>query len=82
MVSLAAKRLSALGMENTVHTLEAAGVSASITFAYTCSLGLYGQIHTHARMRTHACTHAYTHTHTHTHTNSKASWLFMSLRYQ
>lgn len=69
MVSLAAKQLSALRMENTVHTLEAAGVSASITFAYTCSLGLYGQIHTCTMS---ACAH----------TNSRASWLFMSLQYQ
>lgn len=51
MVSLTAKRLSVLGIENTVHTSEAAVISASITFSYTCCLGLYAQIYVHTLTR-------------------------------
>lgn len=48
VVILAVKRLSVvlLWVENIVHTLEAAGAWAWITFARTCSLGLYVQIYT------------------------------------
>lgn len=51
VVSLTAKMLSVLGMENTVHTSEAAGVSASITFSYTCSVRLNVQIYTHTNSK-------------------------------
>lgn len=55
LVGLAAKWLSLLGMENTVHTPEAAGVLASVTFAYTYSLGHYVPIyiHTHTQIAEH-----------------------------
>lgn len=52
MVSLTAKWLLVLGMENTLHTSEAVGVSAS--FPYTCSLGLFAQIYPYAHADTHA----------------------------
>lgn len=42
-----------MGMENTVHTSEAAGVSASITFSYTRSLGLYARIYAGTQIAEH-----------------------------